>query len=282
METLRSAAWNRTYHSLTAVRGLACLVAVLAHASAWDPGRQFPAWLGCFAYAAVDWFFVLSGFVIVTAHYDQFGDGRQLRGYAVKRLTRVYPVYWTYYVLAIALLTARGVSFYHRGLYREVIWSLLLVPAANNYLPQAWTLPYEIMFYAAVGLAMLFPRRALPWLATAWAAVVVASAAVRAGQPDDRFALAVSPLVLESLAGCGLAVLVRRGFHCKPAVTLGLAVSWFLAAAVFNYLGVMNGASDLRQRVLSYGVPCALGVYGLVALDAAGRFRVPSFVRLLG
>jgi peptidoglycan/LPS O-acetylase OafA/YrhL len=254
----------------------------MVHASAWDPTHRFPAWLGCFAYAAVDWFFVLSGFVIVTVHYDEFGDRRHLRRYAAKRFTRVYPAYWVYYLLAIALLTARGITFYHPGLHREIIWAVLLVPAANNYLPQAWTLPYEMMFYFAVGVAMLCPRRVVPWIALGWTAAVAAVAAVRGGRPDDRFTLAVSPLVIEFLAGCGLAVLIRQGRRGLPPATLGLAAIWFVGAAILNYLGVLHGASDVRQRVLCFGVPCSLGVYGLIGLEAEGHFRAPRFLRLLG
>src|SRR5271165_5758308 len=44
--------------------------------------------------AGVDFFFVLSGFVMIYAHWYDIGRPDRVRRYCVKRFLRIYPPYW--------------------------------------------------------------------------------------------------------------------------------------------------------------------------------------------
>src|ERR1017187_4387988 len=104
-------------HSLQACRALAALLVVFYHTNngIFDFGHYFgPRPFGnslAFAFAAVDFLLVLSGFVIMHVHADDMGQPRQLGGYLWKRLSRIYPAYWAalaFLVPALFLLPQAG------------------------------------------------------------------------------------------------------------------------------------------------------------------------------
>jgi peptidoglycan/LPS O-acetylase OafA/YrhL len=98
-----------------------------------------------FGHPGVDFFFVLSGFIISTVHSRDIGRPRALLPYAVKRLTRIYPIYWFATALAIALSglglpgdPALTVGSLAPG---KLLASLLLLPQHSPPLVNvAWTL----------------------------------------------------------------------------------------------------------------------------------------------
>jgi len=57
----------------------------------------------------VDFFFVLSGFIILHAHFRDIGVGNKIGRYVWRRVTRIYPVYRAY-LTALFVLIALGVG----------------------------------------------------------------------------------------------------------------------------------------------------------------------------
>jgi peptidoglycan/LPS O-acetylase OafA/YrhL len=80
-------------------RGVAALTVVLYHATR---ALSLPQYLGYipfgnslgFGHAGVDFFFVLSGFIIMHAHTADIGRPERLYRYMWRRVTRIYPIYW--------------------------------------------------------------------------------------------------------------------------------------------------------------------------------------------
>jgi peptidoglycan/LPS O-acetylase OafA/YrhL len=88
-------------------RGFAALAVVLYHASklmkeAQYSGRPFAENLFGLGFLGVDFFFVLSGFIILHVHYADLGKPSAFARYGWRRLTRIFPTYWV--VLALALV----------------------------------------------------------------------------------------------------------------------------------------------------------------------------------
>src|SRR5436305_9906897 len=94
-------------NTLQACRAAAAILVVLFHASGsifalakyfdCKPfGRVFD-----FGYAGVDFFFVLSGFLMMHVHAQDFGQPRKLGAYCWKRFTRIYPAYWVVLALIV-------------------------------------------------------------------------------------------------------------------------------------------------------------------------------------
>ncbi|QCI79312.1 acyltransferase [Hankyongella ginsenosidimutans] len=54
-------------------------------------------------FVGVDFFFVLSGFIICFVHYKDMSRPDRLPRYAWRRLTRVLPTYWVVFVAALAM-----------------------------------------------------------------------------------------------------------------------------------------------------------------------------------
>ncbi|MFO0805244.1 MAG: acyltransferase [Gemmataceae bacterium] len=272
-------------NSIQALRGLASVMVVLFHLHEMvaafgyrSPGLSFFRWFG---FAGVDLFFVISGFIITYSNRNSLGRAVALPGFLFRRLWRIYPAYWCAYAIAIAvamLMFGRQILLSNNAadLAR---WLALLPGLDNQFAGQAWTLTYELMFYFGFGLLMLLPRRGAKPALACWAAAVATVMCF-----GDTAWLPLQPLVLEFLGGCGIAWLAVRGRtpHGRLAVCLGIA--WAAAAILlvnrFEPAPFGSAMTSHRLRVLTFGPPAVLIVYGCVATE--GTWRVPRSMVQLG
>lgn len=156
------------------MRGVAALYVVLFHAfflyalvgpagfHATNPHLLNYGWIG------VDFFFVLSGFLLslpLLSRAPQIKTGRFWRGYLSKRWLRIAPPY--YASLLVVLVMFGNVPYLVRGT-RDVIQHAFYVHNfSSTYLlsinPVYWTLAIEFQFYLILPLlAFLFARRRWP------------------------------------------------------------------------------------------------------------------------
>lgn len=87
---------NRSLDSLTSARGIAAWLVVIYHLRASTPWIPAPVMAAVDkGYLAVDFFFLLSGFVIyLSAHRVLLRDGpRAIPAFLIRRLARIYPLY---------------------------------------------------------------------------------------------------------------------------------------------------------------------------------------------
>jgi peptidoglycan/LPS O-acetylase OafA/YrhL len=183
------------------VRALAALMVVVYHAVFFNADFRTPA--GSFfgtLNAGVWIFFVTSGCLLYlpfAAAHLRDAPAVDPRGYAVRRIARVYPAYWL--VLAFFTFVAPRVNIY--GLHGFLMHTLLTQTYAHinpfvDGLPPAWSLVVEMSFY------LFLPLYAL----------VIAGVA-RRGRPL-RVELA------------GLAVLFAFGMIAIVALANGLDAPW--------------------------------------------------------
>ena len=135
-------------------------------------------------FMGVDFFFVLSGFIILHAHGGDPPGAAAARAYAWKRVTRIYVPYLPVALALIGLyLALPGLSARTREW--SLLTSLTLVPTgAPPALAAAWTLEHEMMFYVLF-LAFFLARRAFPALIALWVASILVGIGLglpRAGQ----------------------------------------------------------------------------------------------------
>jgi peptidoglycan/LPS O-acetylase OafA/YrhL len=140
--------------SLQMGRGLAALAVVAYHLSSMFGDARHGASpvfsrLTAQGSLGVDFFFVLSGFIIVFAHSRDIGRPEQLGSYLFKRFVRIYPMYWLFTALVIlgAVFTG-GVSHVPKTL-GDIATTISLVRFTHADMPitPAWTLCREILFY---------------------------------------------------------------------------------------------------------------------------------------
>jgi len=98
---------------------------------------------------AVEYFFVLSGFVMMLAHGRDRGNWRAVPGFWWRRAIRIYPMYWLALLIPLWFLYGSLTP----GRFAEMFW---LQPIGRpEFVPPAWSLRYEISFYLMFGLWLL-------------------------------------------------------------------------------------------------------------------------------
>ena len=112
---------------LDGLRGVASIVVLFYHIDMYVFGKTwFPH-----AYLAVDFFFVLSGFVIANAYGKKLLDSMTFMGFVKVRLARLYPlifisVFLGLLILGIRLLTTHSLSYWQ--LFVAAISGFALMP----------------------------------------------------------------------------------------------------------------------------------------------------------
>ncbi|HXO75802.1 MAG TPA: acyltransferase [Puia sp.] len=166
---------NKNLPWLQVARGIAALIVVCHHLTAAEhfyfsvnifSGLFTPGW------NAVDFFFVLSGFIIYYIHARDLGHRERWKRYITKRLVRIYPIYWVVAFLFLALVVAGNSNgqvsrsevsdVFHQPAY--LLKCLLLIPqTATPFCYVSWSLCFEVFFYLVFGLGILIGKRAL-WI----------------------------------------------------------------------------------------------------------------------
>jgi peptidoglycan/LPS O-acetylase OafA/YrhL len=185
---------------LTSARGIAALLVVIYHGwnlfyieSADGPSQNFPFLKG---YLFVDFFFLLSGFIIAYVHSVDFENwnAQSYRRFLLLRLIRVYPVH--FFTLLLALLL-EGAKF--------------LFPTNN--LPFSFNTPTSFFQHLTLTQAWGFDE-STRWNLPSWSVSV------------EWFAYIVTPVVFF--------LTLHRRFVGMGIVFLCLFVLWFLEKGPWN------------------------------------------------
>lgn len=281
--------------NLQALRFLAALAVICFHCTYifYDtPVIQRPlGWLHFTGLAGLDVFFVISGFIIftVSARIDWSPPAAGVAAvFFARRLVRVYPIYWVYFLIFSALALAGVAEPFHAP------WNLdnwgynaFLLSTYNRQVPVAWTLAYEMFFYLCFSLALLFGRANYRVALAVWLAAELVITTANHFMPETmlsgkwRWQVWSNPIVLEFAIGCFVAFLVQRG-HVGYRFLAGLlAIPFFIAGGYWTaHAGSGFGAGD--YRVITFGIGAGLLVYSLCTLEIAGNFAAPSWMVRLG
>ncbi len=172
---------RRTLELIQIFRGAAALVVMLYHLSMTNHFYS-PYLANAFGWghAGIDFFFQLSGFIMLYVHWDQAGQVRRAWRFVMLRAIRIYPIYWC--VLAVTI-----VMFWLHPPPPENMWapvttlqprtivsSVLLRDPNHTIIAPAWTLTYEVMFYLFFALYFVVGRWVFALLSLAWLGAIVA------------------------------------------------------------------------------------------------------------
>lgn len=254
--------------NLQAVRALAALGVVLFHFGLM-PATGLPFRVGA---SGVDLFFVLSGFII--AH----SSARSARHFLALRLIRVIPAYWIATLIA-ALFTLQNLG--PSDAFDWLLQSLFYLPGPGGrpaLIFVAWTLVYELAFYLLYRLALQFGTRTAPMIGLAL--LLMLALVPVPGIPGPW------PLLLEFAMGIGIYLAVER-YRLLGAVpgSAGLFTAAVGLALLLTLPGVTGYDPDDYQsveRVLSWGLPAAVIILGLIVAEHGGLAIRNKPVLLLG
>lgn len=205
----------------------------------------------------VDIFFVISGFIMTCLSQGRFGTPGASRAFLLRRVIRIGPPYWLFTTLMVAVVFLLDEHVRYTTVDPAQLltsYGFLPWPRAdgqlNPILSQGWTLNYEAFFYVAFAAALAF-RHGLRLLAGAFVALV----ALHPWIPEAMFMLQFwsSPIILEFLAGIGLALIYLSGRR------IGWRGSILFAGTGILILILASGAPDwMSWRLVNLGAPALL------------------------
>lgn len=82
---------SRRFVVLDSLRGICALMVTLYHLNTYSIVKELPFFIN--AYLFVDFFFVLSGFVIATNYQARLAAGFGIQKFMLPRFGRLYPLY---------------------------------------------------------------------------------------------------------------------------------------------------------------------------------------------
>lgn len=282
------AAPERKFEGIQAARAIAACGVVACHLLGYETkylsGPPVASTLCRSGMAGVDLYFVISGFIITTMCAGRFRQRGQARHFLVQRMVRIYPAYWVWCLAVLAVFTLQPGMVNSSHGRPDVVRSLLLLPQQNlPLLLVSWTLVYEMFFYLMFTGALRWLREEdLSRVLIAWAAVVVVGhIALAPNEAQPLLNLVFSPLLLEFILGCTVALHIGGVGRRAGIGSLFLGLAGFAAGTIA--LATRGEPFPLGwTRVLIYGASSALFVTGIVALERAGQRRVPRLLVALG
>ena len=274
-----------TFTGIQALRAVAALVVVYGHSVNLLQRHHAVVAMGLDRLqgaTGVDLFFVISGFVITISADGLLRKRHPVRVFLWRRVLRVAPLYWiltTARLLALAWWPAIGA--HQRPSIWNAVSSFLFLPSLNPagevrpVIPVGWTLNFEAFFYVAFALALLrrreFPRILIPLICVLGVVGLVRTPAW------PVWTAQVDPILLEFVAGVGIALLAKR-----RGLPGGAAARVLVAAGGLGLALTPSALASSATRPLVWGVPAAAVVLGCVALEPSLKRQLPRWLLLLG
>jgi exopolysaccharide production protein ExoZ len=108
----------------------------------------------------VDFFFIVTGFMIYYLYHKHVGVPGKTTEFILKRMIRIYPLYWMFTLLAIAIsFIFPSIDGAYSGEY--IIESMLLLQT-NPILASTWSLSHVMFFYIIFTIFMIKPKIVKP------------------------------------------------------------------------------------------------------------------------
>lgn len=237
------------------------------------PGFSVPF---SFGDAGVEFFFVLSGFIILYAHRNDLSKPSRLASYAAKRFVRIYPIYWIVFLAVAGLAAVSSVSaetLPHD--FSLIVKALLLMPldkavvggTGAPVIIVAWTLQYEILFYSFFTFLVISRLLGATLLVLAFCIYLYSMMSGSALQFPLSFIISdYSMLFVLGMAVARLCI-GRTEPDRYAGIYLVIGVCVFGLVALSKILG--TGALSAWKTIL-YGISFSMLVYGLVQKEFGG------------
>ncbi len=163
-------------YGINYIRGISAVLVMLYHYTTryfdvmYDMGAEHShigVWWGCWA---VSVFFIISGFLTVA----NINDSLTVKKFAVKRVTRLYPAYWTAIILTTvvtyALNSTLKIDLVSTAFNFTMLQGFVGVPCVDG---AYWTLRCELWFYVIIGMTLFIKKKNYTVFATIWLMMII-------------------------------------------------------------------------------------------------------------
>lgn len=271
----------KRYHYLDSLRGVAAIMVVLFHASFHATPESLLVTNGLVqkGYLFVDFFFVLSGFVIALSYWSALGSIADFGRFQMKRAARLLPLHWV--VLLIYLGIELWLSSLSPGLFGTqpfsindagaLLSNLVLLQTVTEpvltFNRAAWSISAEFWVYAGFGLLCVLTTGRRQVLDGLCLGLVILGLWVffQRGSMDETQGLGM----LRCAMGFGLGVLV---FRLHSRIQISVAGCHATAAGVIAVL-VFRAPLGVNEAVFP-----PLFALLVLALVCSGASRVKTFL----
>ena len=259
--------------SIEILRGLAATLVVFVHVMAETQVRSVNSKLVDFyelkefGLVGVDIFFVISGFIMVLIHGNDFLKPKASLIFLKKRFLRIAPLYWFFTFIASFLLIVLP-EFSSRGLTFDIthfFMSLGFIPWNNSVgtmfpvLGVGWTLNYEMYFYLLFAFCLMFKKKNFLFILTIF--FILGFIVSKISDSNIPFLKMIgNPILFEFLGGVFLGWLYKKNIVIKNYFSLLIISLFLLLSNVFFHF-------DGSYKFIYFGLPCLLLLYSLVSLE---------------
>jgi exopolysaccharide production protein ExoZ len=250
-------------YSIQYLRGLAAILVLLSHSlfKIEQITGISTEWF-TIGSSGVDLFFIISGFIMCHATENRTTTPV---AFFKNRIKRIIPLYWTLTLLALAVFLIKPELINSSGGNTTLLHSFTLIPTGNKLLIQnGWTLSYEFLFYLIFAASLITNSKKL----ITTSCMLLGMIAIGLIQSSDATLIRfiTSPLLFEFFIGI-LCYWAMKNTNIKAAQAFILIASGAVALALINNNGI------IINRVISYGLPYALIVIGMIGFE---RFFIQS------
>ncbi|MBB6004496.1 acyltransferase [Arcicella rosea] len=277
---------KKVINSIQFLRGFAAFVVVFYHIGGYIK-KNFPVdFLGDFfgfGFAGVDLFFVISGFIIHFTSKQYFGNPSKLKEYLIKRIVRVFPIYWIiltvmfFFSWLTSIISHRevfGANYPHNLVsYFQTYLLLPLHPAINAV---SWTLSYELFFYFIFSFLIISKRL---WFVPVCILMVSAFNLILIEQSGSKyFKFIFSGYNIEFMLG----FLICKFYDKLKLSSILSLIILILALGIILIWGNEVSDFDYIKRILVFGLSSGLILISLLNLESNRTVKVPQFSILVG
>lgn len=260
-------------NSIQILRGIAAMLVVLIHIIHDVNINTTTSIIGNFynienfGNIGVDLFFVISGFIMVYIHYNDFKKPQSSFVFLKKRIIRVVPLYWIFTTFSALLLISLPQLFNKDKIFSlsHYVLSMLFIPTTNSIgevvpiLGVGWTLNIEMYFYLIFSIALFFSRKYfLPLL------FIILSTSIAINYTYDFtipfFHANGKLIVYEFLFGTIIGFLYCNNIKLVKSNIFLIFSLFLISLNLFIFI-------DFELRLFYAGIPSAILIYSLVSLN---------------